>query len=285
MKSKFIKVNKPCNEKWQNMESNENGRFCSLCSKNVIDFTKLNSEEITNRIKESNGNICARVTQKQLNIPLSDFETKKQYEFPYSNIAAGLMIAATLTASQVTHAKNTNVQTELVQTTSNISKHSVNSKTSKSSKHKLSNNTIFSGKIYSEENGSPIENAKITFVTIQKMITTYTAKDGTFSMEIPTNLIDNDNVIRVSYDEVINDDKESFGYDSNDYVLSKKEMNSNYIIKAKPLVLILGGIEAYYEETTPIVISNGREIKYKDFIKALHGKKSSCSLENKIIII
>lgn len=72
-----------------------------------------------------------------------------------------------------------------------------------------------------------------------------------------------------------------FGYETKDYVLSKKELVAEYSIEAKPEVLYLGGIGAYSKKRKPIVLSNGIEIKYREFVKAQIGEKSSCSLENK----
>jgi hypothetical protein len=63
--------------------------------------------------------------------------------------------------------------------------------------------------------------------------------------------------------------------------LTKEELKSNFSIKAEPEVLYLGGIGAYSKKRKPIVLSNGLEIEYREFVKAQMGKKSSCSLENK----
>ena len=283
MKTKFLKLNKPCEEKWENMKPNEKGSFCDFCSKNVIDFTQLNQIEISNIIKKSNGEICARLTQKQLSTPFFDTNLSKEYHFPFSNIAAGIIIATTLTASQKIQAETIKFETEYVQQANSELKNE--SKQSKSKPNDKINTDFkfFKGIVISEENGTPIENAKITFVTVQKIITTYTLKDGSFSLELPAELIDNDNVIRVSYNDVVNEDEKEvpFGYETTDYILSRQEIESEYSIEAKPEVLYLGGIGYYSEDRNPIVISNGQEIRYKAFIKAQQGKKSSCNLENK----
>ena len=53
--SKNIKTNlvpKPCQENWLEMSSDEKSRFCTLCQKNIFDYTGENSE--------SNENVCLR---------------------------------------------------------------------------------------------------------------------------------------------------------------------------------------------------------------------------------
>jgi len=163
----------------------------------------------------------------------------------------------------------------------------VNSKkgesTSKSNESKLDDIIIFKGKVTSEDLKKPVENVKITLVTSQKILSVYTSTDGTFSIEIPTSLIDEDNVVRVSYYDV-KENRENemfFGYETKDYILSKAELKTNFLIEAEPEILYLGEILAYSEKRKPIVLNNGVEIKYREFVKAQMGKKSSCSLENK----
>ena len=131
MKTKFLTLNKPCDEKWENMTPDEKGSFCDSCSKNVIDFTKLTQLEISEIMKKSDGNICARLTKKQLHTPIFNLEPeKKKYALPYSKVAAGLMLAAALTAGHSVDAKTPKIETEIVQTSaSNIEIKSTDKKT------------------------------------------------------------------------------------------------------------------------------------------------------------
>jgi hypothetical protein len=285
MKNKFLKLSNPCIENRENMKANGDGFFCELCAKTVIDFTKLSQYEIAVKMKEAHGSVCARITREQLYLPLPDLRIHKQYDLPYTNIAAGLMIASTLVTAQPLQAGDQSDKIEFVQKSNSIIEGEIiNPKTSDD--NSISNDfVVFKGKINSGKDAKPIENAKITFVTVEKLIVAYTLPDGTFSMEIPEYLIDNDNVIRVSYYEIKIETREKYfsGYETRDYILTKTEITSNYQITANNRVVYDGGIIAYSreEKPEPVVISNGVEIPYKEYLKALRKEKSSCSLENK----
>ncbi|WP_299095261.1 hypothetical protein [uncultured Winogradskyella sp.] len=283
MKNKILKLDNPCNEKWENMKPNEKGSYCELCSKNVIDFTKLNQVEISEIMKKSGNKICARLTHSQLNSPLLNLENSFNLNFPKSKAAAGLILATSLTVGQTLHAENQTIKTEFIQSSDSIVNSKKEKSASKPSEPKLDDIIIFKGKITSEDLKKPIENAKITFVTSQKILSAYTSTEGTFSIEIPTSLVDDDNVIRVSYYDVKEkrENEMFFGYETKDYILSKEELKSNFLMEAEPEELYLGGIGVYSKKRKPIVLSNGVEIKYREFVKARMGEKSSCSLENK----
>jgi hypothetical protein len=62
-----ISINKPCHENWDAMTPNEQGAFCAVCTKNVIDFSKKTIDEIKDffsRPKE--GRVCGRFSNEQL---------------------------------------------------------------------------------------------------------------------------------------------------------------------------------------------------------------------------
>lgn len=283
MKSIFIKLDKPCSENWETMKANESGRFCEQCSKTVVDFTTLNPFEIGQKMKMAKGNICARVSQNQLNEPLLDFEAERKRQLPYSNLAAGLMMATTMATNQPLLAKTTHLETEMVQTADSILENNYNSKPKPENK-KTEKFITFSGIVQDNENLQPIKNAKIIFVTIRKQFTAYSQDDGTFSIKIPTELIDNDNVIRVLYNETkeIYTKVIPYRYKSNDYILTKEEMNFIYKIKAFPEKNYVGGAIYYSrEERNPAVLINGQEINYKDYMTSKYEKKGNLNLENK----
>ncbi|MDR2236138.1 MAG: hypothetical protein LBE92_08440 [Chryseobacterium sp.] len=62
-----ITIPKPCHENWDRMSPDEKGRFCSVCSKTVLDFTVSSDEEIINTFSESADDICGNFSASQLN--------------------------------------------------------------------------------------------------------------------------------------------------------------------------------------------------------------------------
>jgi hypothetical protein len=68
MENKYkITIPKPCNENWDEMTPNENGRFCMSCSKTVVDFSSMFPEEIQHYFaKHQNEKICGRFKKSQL---------------------------------------------------------------------------------------------------------------------------------------------------------------------------------------------------------------------------
>ncbi|GGF01772.1 hypothetical protein [Flavobacterium limi] len=63
-----ISIPKPCNENWNSMSPDKNGRFCNSCNKTVIDFTKMNKQEIQQYFAENSGKerICGHFKLNQI---------------------------------------------------------------------------------------------------------------------------------------------------------------------------------------------------------------------------
>lgn len=57
----------PCHENWDNMNIEEKGRFCSVCSKTVTDFTASSDDEIIEVFSNSPKNSCGNFNELQLN--------------------------------------------------------------------------------------------------------------------------------------------------------------------------------------------------------------------------
>jgi hypothetical protein len=62
----------PCHENWNSMTPDAQGRFCSQCSKTVIDFTGMANEDINSYIdSKEKGTVCGRFKGSQLHNPPS----------------------------------------------------------------------------------------------------------------------------------------------------------------------------------------------------------------------
>lgn len=59
----------PCHEDWNKMYPNDNGRYCGICNKTVVDFSKMSKNEIQDYFRNiANGPmICGSFNSKQLN--------------------------------------------------------------------------------------------------------------------------------------------------------------------------------------------------------------------------
>ena len=80
-----ISIPKPCHEDWSKMTPNEKGRFCQSCSKTVVDFTKMNVNEIQDYIHNNKDKrICGHIKQSQLdsiNLQIPSTVFKNIYDF------------------------------------------------------------------------------------------------------------------------------------------------------------------------------------------------------------
>lgn len=56
-----------CHKDWNEMTPNDQGRFCSSCKKNVIDFSAMSDRQLAAYFKQPVGSICGRFEKDQLN--------------------------------------------------------------------------------------------------------------------------------------------------------------------------------------------------------------------------
>lgn len=107
-----IAIPKPCHEDWNTMSQREKGKFCSSCSKTVIDFTNMKTNEIQDFIHKNKGNrICGHFKQTQLdsiNIHIPAKVLERRYNFNKTFLLA-LLIVMGVTLMNCTN-KNGNQQ-------------------------------------------------------------------------------------------------------------------------------------------------------------------------------
>ena len=67
MKNKTtLSIPQPCQQRWEEMEYNETGKYCANCQKTVIDFSSASDAVILSAL-QTNKSICGRLSTNQLN--------------------------------------------------------------------------------------------------------------------------------------------------------------------------------------------------------------------------
>lgn len=91
-----ISIPEPCDQKWEDMTPQAKGRFCGQCTKTIVDFSQKTDREIAAEFKASEGQLCGRFSNDQLNrdiILATALKNNSQWK------ATGLMLSAMLTMS------------------------------------------------------------------------------------------------------------------------------------------------------------------------------------------
>lgn len=85
-----ITIPKPCSEDWGNMKQLEQSKFCTLCEKEVFDFTKFSIPELQDYFKSPKVNVCGRMSEKQLN----DFVSTPNEANKFKHLSFKLFVAS-----------------------------------------------------------------------------------------------------------------------------------------------------------------------------------------------
>ncbi len=101
-KSIVIRIPEPCHEDWAKMTATEKGKFCNVCTKEVIDFTSKTDEELV-KILSENKNTCGRIKKSQLNREVKMERKSGQSLAPF---AASMLLPLTLFSNNPKSDKN-----------------------------------------------------------------------------------------------------------------------------------------------------------------------------------
>jgi ankyrin repeat protein len=99
-----IEVKSPCGESWDEMQGNETVRFCSHCSKNVNDLSKMTRKDALRLVRRSGGNLCVRYAQHPVTQKPLFAENLYKITRRATSLAAGVMTAS-ITLSTAAYAQ------------------------------------------------------------------------------------------------------------------------------------------------------------------------------------
>ncbi|KNB60713.1 TonB-dependent receptor plug domain-containing protein [Chryseobacterium sp. Hurlbut01] len=123
-----IIIPKPCHENWETMTPEQKGRFCSVCSKTVRDFTDTSDEEIMKTFSNSSEDICGKFYESQINRDL-------QYSYInslFTKFAVGFIITTggfiSVNAQNSNSEKNTNIKGKASPSINGVKKDTANYK-------------------------------------------------------------------------------------------------------------------------------------------------------------
>lgn len=268
----------------------EKGKFCLKCSKKVIDFSKLSQQEIIDLLKNPKGKICARIAEKQINTPLPELVENPKISVNYfSKFAASFMIAASIFTITSCQSNQKEQQTHFGQSSNEYLEEKTLANEKQTSINKDSENKLeFKGIILSQVTSKPLENAQVTFITLFETYTTYTDKYGKFNLEIPSDIVEQYNIVNLSFKNIFDEYDDNFSrldnhYKSENIMVLKNELE-NFKFKAKKEIYYIGMVELSEERKNrePIVFINGKKIKFDDYKKLIMmGKESHKILGNK----
>jgi TonB-dependent SusC/RagA subfamily outer membrane receptor len=96
MSKYLLHINKPCTQSWDEMTATKNGKFCSNCQKEVIDFTTFTEAEIINYFKKAKDNeVCGKFYETQVNHWLEDLHIKNKNPLLYKFLFSFLLLSNT----------------------------------------------------------------------------------------------------------------------------------------------------------------------------------------------
>jgi hypothetical protein len=77
-KQTSVYIPKPCHADWNEMTQTRQGKFCSACSKQVVDFSLMSDNQILKYLSGQSGNLCGRFGAEQLERPLIETKIRKK---------------------------------------------------------------------------------------------------------------------------------------------------------------------------------------------------------------
>lgn len=225
-KSFQLKVETPCDEDWGQMLSDDDGRFCLLCNKSVIDFTQKSPFEIKSFFLHDNGHTCGRFRQEQLEeiYTTNEFNSLHHYKLVVS-LALGLLTLESLNAYSLDgrdfiYPKDSIVSEEIIA--------AQRDKTVGKIARVISDSIVLKGKILNSISKQPIQGVSIFD---EQNNSTVSDSSGMFELKVL-----NDLPIQLTF--------KSFGYSEINKIISSGNEQINIMME----VIMMGAFEISEED-------------------------------------
>jgi hypothetical protein len=244
MKKTFsLEIKTPCDANLDAMNKTNNGFYCNLCTKNVIDLSNKSNYEIGKIISEAKDkNICARLKTTQLDEEFSLVENQKSANFKYAiAVAASVLLTTNITAQE-----NQNPKTEINSAT--VSPH----KQGKIAYVESKNTNVsfqFTGKLLDKVTGKPLSKKQFAEINLRVEGSEKTVKvdPKTGYFTIPLTLDKNQKEIYINiYSDNLHYSKTMI-FDSK--LIKNKTLNQNIKVDPKEFLElhIAGGLGVIYK--------------------------------------
>ena len=188
MQKYIVKINSPCNQDWSQIKVNQAGRFCELCSKNVVDFTSYSDSRLQETLLKSDNSICGKLKASQLNRALNSQKATNK-------LSRLISVLTGLTFMIASKEGLANDNTERIHIDSSFTNQP--SFKSELELHRDSMQYHISGVVYEAETNKTLQGATITIKGNNYGIST--RSDGTFNLNIPESLLKKELTIVVSF--------------------------------------------------------------------------------------
>ncbi|RVT79981.1 carboxypeptidase-like regulatory domain-containing protein [Flavobacterium sufflavum] len=223
----ILKIDNPCHQDWNSMYKISNGKFCSYCSKTVIDFTSLTDNKIIQIVDQKSDKICGRLNEVQLNRLIENKQLENR-SILYKTLTGLFLLGTTINS----FAKNNpfSKQSSRIEIVSVIDTKLNTSYQKKQKKEPVldSLKNIIEGKVIDSKSKEPLPGVNILIKNSKTE--TITNLDGNFKLIIPDNLLTNKIHIIISY----------IGYENTETIIDKSELPKTkdlFIIKAQQALL------------------------------------------------
>lgn len=151
-KSITICIPEPCHEDWQKMTPTEKGKFCKVCTKEVVDFTAKTDEDLVKILSKGNAT-CGRFKKSQLN---REMKLERKSGLNLAPYAASLLLPLSLLSTSEINSRSIDVS-EKPYSSLGVGKFSSPNRA-----------LITTSGVIKDENGVPTANVEITSNESQK---------------------------------------------------------------------------------------------------------------------